>query len=201
MLGCTLQGYLMNDIDLQDWDYQIKGNFRKAIMRDFQNFHIFVEADLQSSLSRLMRQFIIKNENPLWRVYNQPYQRSKSKELGIYPDLLVTKRKDRRIALELKQSALRESRVPFKKVNEDIIKLGEIGDSLSIPTYLVYSCYLSQEEEETQLEQLESTAMGFRKPPEVVLINLRNLNDHGAWRNRMLEHLKQIQELYGGGII
>ena len=172
----------MNDIGLEDWDHQIREEFKDKIVEDFVNFQIFVEADLQSSLSRLMRDFVTKHDNTNWKIYNQPYQKMKKAQKGKYPDLLLTRKGEKRIAIELKQSALRKN-VPFENIVKDVHKLGDIGNEID-KTYLVYTCYIPDLDiQEKEVAELQNIADGYLNPPILVIINL-NVTNTGAGRVR-----------------
>ena len=187
----------MNNIGLEDWHLKLVGEFKGKLIEDFSNFHIFVEADLQSSLSRLMRDFVAKHENTNWKIYNQPYQKIKKSEIGNYPDLLLTRKGKKRIAIELKQSALRKN-VPFENVVKDVHKLADMGNEVD-KTYLIYTCYVSdidkQEEEKTALQD---AADRYENPPIIMIINLTCIPDHGSWKTEMSRHITNLSQYYGG---
>jgi hypothetical protein len=187
----------VNDIGPEDWENQIAKVFKKKIIEEFSEFHIFVEADLQSSLSRFMREFVIKHNNPHWKIYNQPYQKMNKSNKGKYPDLLLTRKGKKRIAIELKQSALRKN-VPFENVVEDVHKLGVMGRTIN-KTYLIYTCYVVDEQKQKEEKaRLQNVANEYENPPNILIINLTCITDHGSWKTEMSKHMTNLSEYYGG---
>ena len=184
------------NINLEDWDHILRSRVKEDLVDDFRNFNIIVEADLQSSICLHLRQYISDYENLNWRVFNQLYQKSAQKNKLIYPDIILTRRKEVKLAIELKQSAGREARVPFEDVKDDVRKMGRYGSDRAIPTYVIWTVYKNDEDEKEKTQQLEKLASGFPNPPTIVIINLRKTHEHDPWYLNFQEYRDEWMELY-----
>ena len=103
------------------------------------------------------------------------------------------------IAIELKQAALREDRVPFELVVKDVEKLGKLAEEDKISTYLIYTCYISNEEFERRKNVLAELSGKFDHKPNIIMFNLNEIPEHGDWKLSMENHISKIREIYGKG--
>ena len=184
-------------INLDDWAHVLQSTIRKNIFEDFENFNILAEADLQSSICMHLRDYISSLENNNWRVFNQLYQKNVSQDGIIYPDIILTRRRKIKLAIELKQSVGRRNAVSLEELVDDVNKMGGYGSSLNIPTYVIWTVYQNSETEKTNLQHLEKVSSGFKNPPCILIFNLRKLSGHDSWYDLYLDYKKEWNQLYG----
>ena len=193
-------------LSMEDFNSLLKYELKEHLIQEFANFSIIVEADLQTSIGMWLRNYISKHQNENWRVFNQLQQFQANSKTGkknrtIYPDVLLTRRKEVKSGIELKQSVGREDRVPFEHVLNDVHKMGEYGTDLGIDTYLIWTVYIGNEEKISRLEeQLVSAAESYEHPPSVLLFNLFGRVPGGhSWFVMFNEYVKEWRQ-YNPGV-
>lgn len=189
---------MMTDIGMNDWKYQIIEILEDKIIKDFFNLKIIVEADLQSSVFTFLNDFISRHQNPRWRVFNQMGQISdKEKNKYVYPDILLTQNKVRRVAIELKQGVERKNNVKLSDVIDDINKMGKYGNKYDVETYVIYTCYQNRESFESDYDRLERVSSEYApNSPNIIMINLQDHPGHSRWRTLHREYLEEWTGLY-----
>ncbi len=186
------------DIDEDDWIFWIEELLPDHLCSDFQHLLVFTEADLQSSICTFLRRKVRDVNNPHWRVLNQPFQKKSKEDSHIYPDILITYKGERKIAMELKQSVNREARVPFKDIKKDVEKMGVYGSESGIRTYVLWTCCQTDrskaEERENTLQELASN---FEPSPNVMIIDLAENRAFAKVIHEMRSIMAEIQLFYG----
>ena len=188
-------------LSMDDFNSLLKYELKEHLIQEFANFSIIVEADLQTSIGMWLRNYISKHQNENWRVFNQLQQFQANSKTGkknrtIYPDVLLTRRKDVKSGIELKQSVGRDDRVPFEHVLNDVHKMGAYGTDLGIDTYVIWTVYIGDEEKINRLEQqLVSAAESYEHPPRVLLVNLfGSISGGHSWFARFNEYVQEWRQ-------
>jgi hypothetical protein len=79
-------------------DQVVRYDLKEDIIRDIKNHKIFYEGDLQSCVYYHLRNYSRRIEGPKWAVLNKPYL----KKEGVYPDIVMFRGSQPKIAIELK---------------------------------------------------------------------------------------------------
>ena len=196
---------MKQDISDEDWEYWIEESLMEQLENDFKNCNIISEGDLQSSVAFFLRNEVSKLDNRDWKILNMPTQ--KTNESFIRPDLLLTYKSKRKIAIELKQSVCRK--VQFKIIEDgkltggvlaDIYKLGRYSQDSEITTYLIWTCCVADRKKFTkQVNALESAAKTFANRPRVVVFDLveklENYLETLDLIEKMKEEISKFKEL------
>ena len=89
-------------ITLREFDKFVKNKLPKYLLRNYLNYEIISEADLQSIVWNYIATFIKENHKKVtdFKVLNKPYL----KELKIHPDIIVFRKNKPWVIMELKES-------------------------------------------------------------------------------------------------
>ena len=118
---------------LKDLHEFLTGEFAKAIRELYENFRILSEADLQAVAWSLLDGYLKTNDptRKRFRVLNKPYL----KDLRIHPDLVVFKRRNPWVIIELKE----RKKLTEKRARKDWDRLIRVRRVLCPKrAYLVY---------------------------------------------------------------
>ena len=186
------------DISIDDWRYWIEVEIKKELGNEFEMLTIISEADLQSSICSLLRGKLAKYGNTDWRVLNQPPQWKHKDSNVIRPDILITFKEERKIAMELKQSVAREDVVPFSKVVDDVVKLGDYCQDTEILPYLIWTCCeVNTEKSSERKTELENKAGEYENAPEIIIFDLvKEIDGYSKALHSVISYSQEISKYY-----
>jgi hypothetical protein len=186
------------DISVDDWGQWIKVGLKEKLGNEFEILTIISEADLQSSVCSFLREKLAQYGNTDWRVLNQPPQWKDQESNVIRPDILITFKGERKIAMELKQSVARKNLVPFSKVLDDVRKLGEYCQDTEIFPYLIWTCCeVNTEKSSERKTELENKASEYENAPEIIIFDLlKEIDGYSKVLQSIISYSEEISTHY-----
>jgi len=153
---------------------------KKEIFRRYRSYLILSEADLQAHVWQILSDFFSNNESEegLHKVLNKPY----IKELNIHPDLVVFKRDEPRIVIELKE----KQEIKEKDAYKDYQRLLKMKDHFK-PVQRCYFLYVSR----YGSGKILPSKRGFFEVP-IVLEDLLTTSEIKEWEDGRKQWAKYV---------